>query len=237
MNFNRTAFQRLVDLLTEINLLGNGDSPPPADPAAPLTAETLRTLIAQAADQLPLAYRQAYVEPVFASIDFILRSDDQQAARLNAETLAGAIYQHRPDSPLRHSIRQVLAVVSNYHRSFLSVAKRKAIGFPETLLRIPPVAVFSREGQYGPFMFPAEMVSRLCGSQVAVISLPERLSRHPVWWTTAAHETAGHNVLNGDPDLDPKRSDPRPHRGQSGLVDRCRSLDWLSRPSPRRRRE
>src|SRR5262249_46579163 len=153
-----------------------------------LTPDRLRALLAGAADYLPLAYREAYVRPLAGQVGPLLRSHDLPAeVLLNVETLAGAVYQHAEGHRCRPGVRQFLAVVSNYSRSFLSEAKRKAVAVPPAVDGLPPLATFRKSGSKGPFTFPAEVVRRLCGSSVPVVSLPERLRDHPVWWLTLAH--------------------------------------------------
>lgn len=187
-----------------IDPLAMGDQPPPWAPGRPDAAK-LTEVIDAAADDLPLAYRAAYVEPLSGAVPHLLRTDDNSAAvAFNAETLVGAIYQHGEQSVVRGQLRQFLAAVSNYYRSFLSGAKRHAVHFPMPADGLPPLAVFQHSGAFGPFTFPDEMVKKLCGAELSVVSLPQRLRAHPVTWLTVAHETAGHDVLHADPDLLPE---------------------------------
>jgi hypothetical protein len=194
----------LIESFVAIEPLQEGNQPPPWAPGEP-DAARLAELIEGAADDLPLVYREAYVEPLSRALQHLLRSDDNPAAvALNVETLVGAVYQHHRQSAVRGQLRQFLAVVSNYYRSFLSAAKRRAVQFPVPSEGLPPLAVFQHSGAFGPFTFPDEMVKKLCGAELSVVSLPQRLSAHPVTWLTLAHETAGHDVLHADPDLLPE---------------------------------
>ncbi|HEY9404979.1 MAG TPA: hypothetical protein VIQ24_20170 [Pyrinomonadaceae bacterium] len=204
MKIKSENVDEVVRRFVAIEPLEMGDHPPPWSPGQPDAAK-LNELIAAAADDLPLAYRPAYVEPLSSAVQHLLRSDDNPAnVAFNAETLVGAIYQHDRQSAVRGQLRQFLAVVSNYYRSFLSAAKRHAVHFPMPSDGLPPLAVFQHSGSFGPFTFPDEMVKKLCGAELSVVSLPQRLRAHPVTWLTVAHETAGHDVLHADPDLLPE---------------------------------
>lgn len=204
MKIRSDNVDEVVRRFAEIEPLQLGDQPPPWAPGQPDAAK-LAEVIAAAADDLPLAYQSAYVEPLAGAVQHLLRSDDNPAnVALTAETLAGAVYQHGRQSAVRDQLRQFLAVVSNYYRSFLSAAKRQAVEFPMPAQGLPPLAVFQHSGALGPFTFPDEMVKKLCGAELSVVSLPQRLSAHPVTWLTLAHETAGHDVLHADPDLLPE---------------------------------
>ena len=204
MKIKSDNVDEVVRRFVAIDPLETGDQPPPWSPGPP-HASKLTELIDAAADDLPLAYRAAYVEPLSGAVPHLLRSDDNPAnVHFNAETLVGAVYQHDRQSAVRGQLRQFLAVVSNYYRSFLSAAKRHAVHFPAPADGLPPLAVFQHSGGFGPFTFPDEMVKKLCGAELSVVSLPQRLRAHPVTWLTVAHETAGHDVLHADPDLLPE---------------------------------
>jgi hypothetical protein len=204
MKINSDNLQKVVQRFIAIEPLELGDHPPPWFPGQPDAAKLIE-VIAGAADDLPLAYRAAYIAPLCDAVPHLLRShDDPSIVALNVESLVGAVYQHSGQSVVRGQLRQFLAVVSNYYRSFLSAAKRQAVHFPLPTHGLPPLAVFQHSGSFGPFTFPAEMVKKLCNAEVSIVSLPERLRGHPITWLTVAHETAGHDVLHADPDLLPE---------------------------------
>src|SRR5262249_1086456 len=139
-----------------------------------------------------------------AGLEHLVRShSDPARVALNAETLVGGVFQHGERSEVRGELRQFLAVVSNYYRSFLSEAKRKALEVPPALAGLPPLAAFRHPGDLGPFTFPPAVIKTLFGAEVAGVSLPERLRLPPACWLPPAHETAGHDVLHADPTLLP----------------------------------
>lgn len=204
MRIDLANHEQVVQRFVEIEPLELGDHPPPWGAGTP-TAAQVTEVIDGAIDDLPLAYRQAYAEPLRGVVEHLLRSDDDpRVVALNVETLAGAVFQHGPQSAVRGQLRQFLAVVSNYFRSFLAAGKRRAVLFPLPADGIPPLATFRHSGRLGPFTFPADVVRRLCGASIAVVSLPQRLRNHPVTWLTLAHETVGHDVLHADPELLPE---------------------------------
>ena len=88
------------------------------------------------------------------------RAVDPQSARAELARHAGT--QFDP-----HIVRQFLAVVSNYYRSFLSKAKRAALDLPPTVAALPPLAAFRRRGDQGPFTLPADMTRQLCSARPA----------------------------------------------------------------------
>lgn len=122
----------------------------------------------------------------------------------DAETLAGAVYEHAPDSEVKAPLQRFLAVISNLYRSFLSRAKRNAVDVPPSLPMLPPLASFKQSGDFGPFTIPADGTRQLFGSDIGVVSLPSTYRDHPVLWAALAHETGGHDVLHADPELLPE---------------------------------
>lgn len=197
------AVAQLVEIVRGIGPLDPGSVPRPWANREAMTADQLAELIAGGTDSLSHSYREAYVEPLLASVRRLLQShDDDETVLQTAETIAGAVYQHTPQHPYRFAVRRFLAAVSNFYRSFLSEAKRAAVTIPAALTGLPPLAAFVQTGR-GPFTLPSDVVRRMLGAGVAVVGMPGRLSEHPVWWLTLAHETAGHDVLHADPDVLP----------------------------------
>ena len=197
-------FDTLTHAIADIDALGTGDHPPPWSGKGSPTADMVRELIGQASASLPVAYLEAFVRPVRQAADHLIRSgDDPGSVELNVETLVGPIYQHSEAHPMRGPARQFLAVVSNYYRSFLSKPKREALGLPLAVDGLPPLVMFRYLGNLGPFTHPSDIVRKLCGAGVGVVSLPQRLAKHPALWLTVAHETTGHGILHADPTLLP----------------------------------
>jgi hypothetical protein len=179
-----------------------GQTPPPWGGAVP-TAELLGPHLDEAAAHLPGPYHGAYFLPLRGALARLVVSHDlPPEVALLAEALGGAVWQHSPKYPKRAQLRQFLAVVSNYFRSFLSRAKRAALDLPSAAA-LPPLAVFRYRGDRGPFTLPGDLTRRLCGAEVGVVCLPEDYADAPVTWLTVAHETAGHDVLHADPTLLP----------------------------------
>ncbi len=169
--------------------------------------ERLAAKIEAARHYLPLVYQDDYVKPLLRNLGRVVRSNDDVVEAHNiAETLAGAVVQHMPGSPVRHPVRQFLAVVSNLYRSFLSPDKRVSAEVPLATPALPPLVVFHHgrtSVPYGPAVFTAPMTRLLCGSDVAVVVMPATYHRTPLAWVPLAHEASGHGVLQADPDLLP----------------------------------
>lgn len=188
----------------KISLRGKGDTAPPWSGSGALNVETLRQIVEHAADLLPVAYRDAYVGPLLASLGHVVHGHAPSDAAMYAEALVGAVHQHAEASGLQREVRQFLAVVSNFYRSFLSKAKRQAVDSPYLGDFLPPLATFMQAGDRGPFTLPGDMVRMLCGAGVGVVCLPQTYRFHPICWLTLAHETGGHDVLHADPGLLPE---------------------------------
>lgn len=121
------------------------------------------------------------------------------------ETVGGAIYDHRVDG-IDPELDRFLAVISNFYRSFLDATRRASAGFPPVGEHLPPLAMFQHDGQSGPFTLPVDVISRLFGGTVGVVSLPSSFRDHPLLWASLAHETGGHDCLHADADLLPELS-------------------------------
>ncbi len=226
MTNDNNGFVQLCEKLATIDLFGDGPPIPPWGDSP--TLEAVEQVIGIGAPALPQTYRDGYVTPLTENLRSVLR---QTPANL-VETLAGAVYEHTPESEVRQQLQRFLAVISNLYRSFLSKAKRAAVDVPLASV-FPPLAVFQHSGASGPFTIPSDEESRLFGAKIGVVSLPSTYRDHPVLWASLAHETGGHDVTHADegllPELaigvqalfgvDPLRTGQQPsHRQLDGLL-------------------
>jgi hypothetical protein len=164
----------------------------------------LQQELGAAAPYLPITYQKAFVAPLLAHIDHVVRSDDNVESMHNTvEALAGAVVQHRPGHPVRQPLRQFLAVVSNLYRSFLSADKRITAGVPLATPALPPLVCFHPDDSFGPAVFTSPMSRLICDSDVAVVVMPSTYGRAPLAWLALAHEACGHGVLQADASLLP----------------------------------
>lgn len=208
--FDTKGFDRLCESFQGIGLLGESGTRPYAGlTAVPLDGAVARVEAAIRKGQavLPLRYQDAYVAPLLRNLGHVIAGgDDDGVVALNVETLAGAVAQHAADNEARPEVRQFLAVVSHFYRSFLGRARRAAVNVPPAFAQLPPLVTFQSTGALGPFTLPTDQVQMLCGADVGVVSLPDSYRKHPVVWATLAHETGGHDVLHADPSLLPELS-------------------------------
>jgi hypothetical protein len=207
-------FVVLVNLLKGIflELTGPVGTEPPWQPATNSPSEdqmrqdgeSLRKAIEDAKAYLPIDYRKAFADPLLENLDHVLRSRDKakEASRL-VEAIVGAVVQHSRASVLRPALRQFLAVVSNLYRSFLASDKRATAGVPLAVPGMPPLVAFAHGARPGPFVLPTPQTRLLCGSAVAVVSLPSTYAASPLTWVPLAHEASGHGILHADPNLLP----------------------------------
>ncbi|MCA9462359.1 MAG: hypothetical protein KC590_09525 [Nitrospira sp.] len=211
---SRKDFESILDKLLKqhIQLFSRpGTSPFPAIPwkqNSPTSKEALKA-ITRGKVFLPLAYLQAYVDPLLEHLPtFLTRCPDRYY-----EPLLGAIYNHA-DTSLQYPLRQFSAVLSNFYRSFLDARRRANVDFP-SVAQLPPLAVFlSREpeegifsGEFGPFSIPVNQIRSLFGGTVGVIVLPSTYAFHPLLWSVLAHEVGGHDMLHADKTLLPEMED------------------------------
>jgi len=66
---------------------------------------------------------------------------------------------------------------------------------------LPPLAAFAHDGSDGPITIAVDLIARVLGGQVGVVSLPATMAEHPILWAALAHETGGHDVTHADPGL------------------------------------
>ena len=211
------AFGELVNRFENM-LSASDDKPDPiwevgADPGEAdfdAGADVFRKAIEAARGYLPLAYQEAFVEPLLHNMRHVVRSsDDLREMNKNAQCLAVAVVGHaaarrgKDPGPILYPLRQFLAVVSNLYRSFLGADKRHACGAPLPDPGLPPLVSFHRSKDAGPAVLTAPVNRRLCGSDVAVVILPAIYRRVPLAWASLAHEACGHGVLQADPGLVP----------------------------------
>jgi hypothetical protein len=177
-----------------INLFGTGGEPLPSN-------QDLPTVINEGKLHIPLNYVEGYVKPLEANLARLIQLvSNQQIPVVVLETLAAAVYQHRPSCSVNVPLRRFLAVASNMYRSFLADEKRNEVGAPLRNL-LPPLALFQNEGGMGPFSVTGEDVAQLIGSTINLVSLPATYANDPLLWGIIAHETGGHSVTHADPGL------------------------------------
>jgi hypothetical protein len=203
-----TRFLQWFQLLANtdvIDLAGADIEVPP--PPAP--AHMLQILHA-AKPYLPLKYQQNFIEPLITNFGSLLAQEPW-----NAETYAGAIYQHLDSYEQSRELHCFLAVVSNLYRSFFIKERAAKLGM-QPLIKdpAPPLATFKYKPDglaelglpyfLSAFTIPADEVERVCGGKVGIVSLPSIYRKHPILWGLLAHETGGHDVLHTDEDLLPE---------------------------------
>lgn len=198
----------VFDLLKKLEEWATDSEQTPFPPEARLDewADDLGKSVRAARPYLPLAYQEAYADPLVRELGHVVRSHDNVfRAHDHAEILVGAVAQHMRDNAVRHPARQFLAVVSNLYRSFLAPDKRGSAEVPLAAPTLPPLVVFFHDKPpsppTGPATFTAAMNRLLCGADVGVVVLPGAYARVPLAWPPLAHETTGHGVLQADPDL------------------------------------
>lgn len=165
--------------------------------------KTLRGDLEIASTLLPGIYQKNYCAPVLASLASL-----QNRSSGTLETLAGAVYDHANPEVARY-VRPFLAFTSNLYRSFLEPERLPLSNFPQPNSTLPGLVTFRpkldlniNNPHFVPFTLPVDEVERLCGSTVAVISLPSCYRNHPVLsWGCVAHEAGGHDVLHSYPGL------------------------------------
>ena len=172
-----------------------------AGAAMPAEHEPLARAVAAGAAVLPSHYAEPFIAPLQARLAELVGQVARGELRPGSlEMLAGAIYQHGAEAPLARELRRFTAVVSDLFRSFLEAEARAGIGLALTE-RLPPLAVFSHDGGDGPTTIAVDLVARVLGGAVGVVSLPATLAAHPILWAALAHETGGHDVIHADPGL------------------------------------
>jgi len=165
----------------------------PAFGAKPTEAK-IKTLVTKTDSLLPNPFRTGYVTPMLDRADSVFSR--LGADTVSVETLTGCVYQHA-DKSIKPELNRFLAVISDLYLSFLNKSQRKnlQIELTETL---PPLAVYQSVATNGPFTITCDMVNRLTGGNVGVVSMPATFAGHPLFYGSLAHETGGHDVIHAD---------------------------------------
>src|SRR5262249_50058643 len=193
-----SAFNELFNQVMQVDLFGKAPPDLPFHDAR--DAGAVGAAINSGTPYVPLAFQNAYVNPLLQNLSSVLRQLDGDATTV--ETISGAVYQHA-DASVRPHLHRFLAVISDLFRSFLSKQKRAQADFP-LAEQLPPMAMFQHDGQNGPFTLPVDDMSRLSGGSCGVVSMPATYKEHPFLWAALSHETGGHDVTHADPGLLPE---------------------------------
>lgn len=196
-------FTKLTELFASIDLFGGG---PPSVPwgigRRPDAAEVLAAL-GTGSSRLPRAYREGYADKLKNETPYLVAQLGLRIPPVVLETLAGAVYDHDPSRSVETELHRFLAIISDLFTSFISKQCRLVpnCGVVEHLA---PLAMFQSRGHYGPFTIVGEVVERILGARVGVVSLPSAYRGHPILWMALAHETGGHDVSHASPSLLPE---------------------------------
>jgi hypothetical protein len=195
-------FKRIYQLLiSEVDLLGMGRSQIPWNKAVERKEliEALKEAIALGAPDFPLRFQDAYINPLINNLDRLVEHED-------IDYLVGAVYDLGADERVRKSTQCLLAVMSNFNRSFLSKRRRILAQVPLRTV-LPPLATFRYEASIdnpAPFILPIDQVYGLFKGKVGVVCLPSTYIDHTLLWSVLAHEAGGHDVLSADATLLPE---------------------------------
>ena len=175
----------------------------------PLTSVfDLNRVITRGAAYIPRVYRKSYLSALQENLPYILASlENQPQANWFAwvEPLCAPIYQHAPNQIVMQvwpQLRRFTAVVSNLYRSFTNANKRASLNIP-LVSDTPPLAFFQSYSS-GPYTIPSDVIERLLGAKIGIVSLPAAYRDHPVLWATLTHEVCGHDVVHADVELIPE---------------------------------
>ncbi len=185
-----SPFEMAFEILKNVDLFGSG-------PPMPRNGQTDEDLIKNGRCALPGLYQDTYVEPLLRNLKCI-----QARSGETVETLAGAVYDHAPQSPVINHVKRFVALISNVYRSFIEPEPSAKTTFPLPQSLAPALATFTpvldlQNFHIAPFTLPVDEVNRLCGASIAVVSLPSCYRDHPILcWGSIAHEAGGHDVLH-----------------------------------------
>ncbi len=168
----------------------------------------LRRLIAEGGRALPLAQVAAVAAPLAAWIEDH-RDELPAFLRGSLEGDTGAFYdlvgtlaqRARREEP--EATAAFEEVVSDLYDGFLSAQDRRGVQVkPDAAL--PPLVRWGSNPDDGPYTWPVEQLAPF-GVRTGVVVLPRPYARGGLaGWATLGHETCGHDVLNGFPDLMPE---------------------------------
>jgi nucleoside phosphorylase len=155
----------------------------------------IKTLVNKNESMLPTPFRAGYVTPLIDRADSLFARLGPGAS-LNLEALTGCVYQHG-EKLLTPQLHRFLAVISDLYISFLNKSTRRNLKI-ELSETVPPLAVYQSDPRNGPFTIPCDMINKLTGGNIGVVSLPLTFADHPFFYGSLAHETGGHDVIHAD---------------------------------------
>lgn len=159
----------------------------------------MQSVVQRRAGSLPKVYQQEYAQPLLNNFDQFLSEIDSDPTF--TETICAAVYQHSSDFvAARGYLNRFQAVCATLYDDFLNNEVRKKLNLP-LIEKFPPLAMFQKSGDGGPFTITSDSVQQLFGGTIGVVSLPGTYRQHPLLWSSLAHEVGGHDVLHADPGL------------------------------------
>jgi hypothetical protein len=157
----------------------------------------MQSAVASRVQSLPRVYQTNYAQPLLNNFNQFL--SEIQGDLTFAETICAAVYQHSNDYvPTRGYLNRFQVVCATLYDDFLNSELRKKLNLP-LIEKVPPLAMFQKAGDAGPFTIPSDDVQQLFGGSIGVVSLPGTYRNHPLLWSSLAHEVGGHDVLHADP--------------------------------------
>ena len=205
-------------LATNVELIGKGRQKMPwLDKQNYIAPQKIAQAVNLAANALPYDYQGAYVVPLRSNLPLLIEQLSKQTNRdWILENLVGAVFDHVDPMvygrdfdtenvlrSLQWQIKQFLAVISNFYRTFLSAEVRSRLSL-DVNARLPSLATFKYEADFAnpvPYIIPAAETKLLFGASVGVVVLPSTYRNHPILWASLAHEVGGHDVLRADEGL------------------------------------
>lgn len=196
-------FTKLTELFAGIDLFGGGPPPVPWGKGRRPSADEVRSALTVGHSRIPRAYRLAYADKLVDETPYLVAQLGTRLSPTILETLAGAVYDHDPTRGVEPELHRFLAIVSDLFTSFVQ-KQCQLTPLCRVVERLAPMAMFQSHGNYGPFTIVGEVVEKLLGTRIGVVSLPSAYRSHPILWMALAHETGGHDVSHASPDLLPE---------------------------------
>lgn len=171
-------------------------------PADPQEYHSLLVRLESVRTRLPPLYRDSVVEPFIATLNRLGEAGFSQTLHSGLGELmtdiAHVILQ-QGEGYASIATDAFQEVVSDLWDGFLSAEDRRGVKPPDHEV-IAPLIKWGNP-HYGPYTWPIEATSTF-GIRTAIVSLPPANARRGLLaWSTAGHETAGHDVLHADEGL------------------------------------
>ncbi len=120
---------------------------------------------------LPKAFQDGYSLPLIQNFEHLMRLLNND--HTFTETICAPVYQRAEsyNPTIKSALNRFQVVIDTLYEGFLQAEERIDLDLP-LIEKVPPMAMFQKSGQSGPFTITPETMQQLFSGNIAVVSLP-----------------------------------------------------------------